>query len=249
MLTHPENTMAAFNEARRLGADAIEFDVHATADGHLVVHHDYDLSRTTSGSGYVHERTLSYVQSLSAGAWLSSAFAAERVPLLEEVLALDSIGFELELKGLPTLQLIDGIVRAVRDANVVPRLELTGFHFVAVPRLREALPAVRLGLFAPAYQSWMTPPLYEDIVLHTAITGGYDVVHAPARHCLGFRVERFHDAGLLVHCHDTDAPDDLTLAVRLCDQISTSDIVAARRAVDAQTAPRPSSSTESWRQR
>lgn len=35
-----ENSLAAFRAARALGADAVELDVHATADGMLVVHHD-----------------------------------------------------------------------------------------------------------------------------------------------------------------------------------------------------------------
>jgi len=36
----PENTLAAFNRAAELGADAVELDVHLTKDGRLVVHHD-----------------------------------------------------------------------------------------------------------------------------------------------------------------------------------------------------------------
>ncbi len=35
-----ENSLAAFRAAMQLGADAVELDVHATADGTLVVHHD-----------------------------------------------------------------------------------------------------------------------------------------------------------------------------------------------------------------
>lgn len=40
----PENTLSSFKYGCELGADAIEFDVLATADGHLVVHHDYKLN-------------------------------------------------------------------------------------------------------------------------------------------------------------------------------------------------------------
>src|SRR5688572_25175612 len=35
-----ENSLAAYRRAIALGADGIELDVHATRDGHLVVHHD-----------------------------------------------------------------------------------------------------------------------------------------------------------------------------------------------------------------
>jgi glycerophosphoryl diester phosphodiesterase len=83
----PENTMAAFERARQLGADAVELDVHLTADDRLVVHHDDTLDRTTTGSGYIRDRTWDEIAPLSAGAWYADAFADERVPLFEEVLA------------------------------------------------------------------------------------------------------------------------------------------------------------------
>ena len=39
----PENTLAGFSRALELGADGIEMDVHLTADGAVVVHHDARL--------------------------------------------------------------------------------------------------------------------------------------------------------------------------------------------------------------
>jgi glycerophosphoryl diester phosphodiesterase len=41
----PENSIAAFRQAVDVGAEAIELDVHATRDGHVVVHHDFVLRR------------------------------------------------------------------------------------------------------------------------------------------------------------------------------------------------------------
>jgi glycerophosphoryl diester phosphodiesterase len=83
----PENTMAAFELASQLGADAIELDVHLTADERLVVHHDDTLDRTTTGSGYIRDRTWDEIACLSAGSWYAECFANEAVPLLEDVLA------------------------------------------------------------------------------------------------------------------------------------------------------------------
>ncbi len=48
--THPENSLPGFRSALDLGADAIELDVHLTADGVVVVHHDPFLHRTGSGA-------------------------------------------------------------------------------------------------------------------------------------------------------------------------------------------------------
>jgi glycerophosphoryl diester phosphodiesterase len=49
----PENTLAAFARALELGVDGIELDVLMTADGKLVVHHDYrlrpEIARTPNG--------------------------------------------------------------------------------------------------------------------------------------------------------------------------------------------------------
>ena len=55
----PENTLIGFQEGlRRAGVDVLEFDVHLTADGHLVVIHDDEVDRTTDGTGLVREMTL-----------------------------------------------------------------------------------------------------------------------------------------------------------------------------------------------
>lgn len=41
---HPENSLAAFADALRLGADGVELDVRRSADGAAVVHHDAVLA-------------------------------------------------------------------------------------------------------------------------------------------------------------------------------------------------------------
>src|SRR6186997_386013 len=47
----PENTIAAFDLGLAAGADGLELDVHLSADGVVVVHHDETLDRTTGGAG------------------------------------------------------------------------------------------------------------------------------------------------------------------------------------------------------
>src|SRR5687768_13536857 len=79
--TKPENTLAAFREALDIGADGIEFDVHATVERVPVVIHDRNVGRTTNGAGNVDELTLAEVGALDAG-------NGERVPTLADVLAL-----------------------------------------------------------------------------------------------------------------------------------------------------------------
>ncbi|WP_419211304.1 glycerophosphodiester phosphodiesterase [Maribacter sp. X9] len=99
--THPENTIAAFKEAIRLGAQMIEFDVQMTKDNQLVIMHDDKVNRTTNGHGKVRHLSLRKIKKLDAGKWKSKRFKNERVPTLKEVLEImpTNIWLNIHLKG------------------------------------------------------------------------------------------------------------------------------------------------------
>ena len=101
MVTHPENTIAAFKEAIRLGAQMIEFDVRLTKDGQLVILHDETVDRTTNGTGKIEDLKLEQVRQLDAGSWKSLDFQGEKVPTFAEALAVmpDNIWLNVHLKG------------------------------------------------------------------------------------------------------------------------------------------------------
>lgn len=63
----PTNTVIAYEEAARLGADVLDTDVHVTRDGVVVAIHDDTVDRTTDGRGRVRDMTLAELQSLDAG--------------------------------------------------------------------------------------------------------------------------------------------------------------------------------------
>lgn len=65
----PSDTLYAFETALDKGADVLEMDVHATADGEVVVLHDATVDRTTDGSGRVDELTLAEIKQLDAAHW------------------------------------------------------------------------------------------------------------------------------------------------------------------------------------
>ena len=101
MNTHPENTLAAFREAVRLGAHMIELDVRMTKNGHLVILHDETVDRTTNGKGKISELTIDEVKHLDAGSWKSNKFSDERIPTLKEALAImpEDIWLNIHIKG------------------------------------------------------------------------------------------------------------------------------------------------------
>lgn len=65
--TAPENTMLAFQQAVALGVDALEMDIHATADGVLIAAHDERLERVSDGRGFIKDQTLDELMQLDAG--------------------------------------------------------------------------------------------------------------------------------------------------------------------------------------
>lgn len=89
-LEQPENTIVAFEAAIDAGADAVEFDVRMTADGHAVLMHDPDVSRTTAGDGLVSELTLEEIRRLG-------------VPTLRDALEClaGRAAADIEIKNLP----------------------------------------------------------------------------------------------------------------------------------------------------
>lgn len=101
MDTHPENTIAAFEEAIRLKAQMIEFDVRITKDKQLVILHDETVDRTTNGVGRIEDLTFDHIRQLDAGGWKSADFKNERIPTFEETLAVmpDNIWLNVHLKG------------------------------------------------------------------------------------------------------------------------------------------------------
>ncbi len=82
----PENTLAAFQLAHDLGAQAFEFDVQLSKDLVPVVIHDETLERTTDGAGFVADKTFTQLKKLDAGSWFANEYSHETIPSFAEVL-------------------------------------------------------------------------------------------------------------------------------------------------------------------
>jgi glycerophosphoryl diester phosphodiesterase len=126
----PENTLPAFRAclALRVG---FEFDVRRTSDGRLVCLHDAKLERTTDGNGDLAQQTFAQVRRLDAGSWFDASFRDERVPTVEEILALLAAeGTEHSLIAADMKATGDGIeadvVRLAQQHKALARLVFIG---------------------------------------------------------------------------------------------------------------------------
>ncbi len=150
MAEAPENTLASFQRAVELGADVVELDVHASADGVPVVIHDDTLERTTDGQGPVARLPLAALRALDAGSWFGPQFAGERVPTLDEALewSRGRVPLAVEIKGspCPTPDLVDAVVRALQRHAALERAIVIAFDHPALRLARELEPRLHCGV-------------------------------------------------------------------------------------------------------
>ncbi len=167
----PENTMEAFRLAVEAGADAIELDVHLTADGQLAVIHDESLDRTTDRTGPIASQTMDEIRQADAGATFARdddsgfPFAGQglAVPTLPEVLDWlpESMGLVIEIKARAAA---DAVVEAVAGHHVLTsgRLAVISFDESSIERIRELNRDIKTGyLLVP------TQPIHPAMVWAT----------------------------------------------------------------------------------
>jgi len=199
----PENTIAAFDRGMAAGADGLELDVHLSADGVVVVHHDETLDRTTNDSGPLAARTALQLSRVDAG-------EGQGIPQLAEVLhRFPDIPIIIELK-VNTPAMGEAVVRVVRDARAVDRVCLGGFGGRSVAAARALLPGIPTGasqheVRMALYRSWigwrMSRPPY----------GGFQVPETAQGHrIVSPRFIRFaHRSGLKVQVWTVDEEADM----------------------------------------
>jgi glycerophosphoryl diester phosphodiesterase len=98
---YPENTLAAYAEAIKNGADYVEIDLRTTKDSALVSMHDGTVDRMTNAKGAVKDKTLAEIQQLQVKSRDSLDKTVYRVPTFEEILNLckDRIYIYIDFKN------------------------------------------------------------------------------------------------------------------------------------------------------
>lgn len=225
----PENTLAAFERAVALGADAVELDVKLSKDGVPIIIHDSTLDRTTDGKGNVSGFTLADLKSLDAGAKKSAQFAGERVPTLAEVFeaVAHKIWVNVELTNYTTRGdgLEAAVVALVHKMNLGGRILFSSFSPLAIRKVKKIDPMLTTAVLTspdmPFFlrNVWLTP-----IVPHEAR-------HPELLQLKERGVNSCQKRGYRVNVWTVNDPDDIRLmATQGVDGIITDVPDIARRA-------------------
>lgn len=125
-----ENTIRAFREATRAGADGVELDVQISADGVPVVIHDATLDRTTDAFGAVSTLAAAALAAVDAG-------DGEGVPTLTDALnwaRAEHRWVNIEIKAGDCA---DSVVAVVEEVGVAERTIISSFEAATVARVGE----------------------------------------------------------------------------------------------------------------
>jgi len=214
----PENTLLAFHPAVEIGVDMLELDVQLTRDGALVAMHDQTLERTTNGTGRLSDQDLAALRELEAG-------HGERIPLLEEVLALaDAAGVRLviEIKGsgeASSQRIAEALVPMLSTAGWVDRAVLTSFHAGALRRVRALDPRLPCLLDPVPLDGSLSP----RAVCEQTLTAGANIVGYDFRHVTPALVKECRLTGLTLWSWTPNSAEDIRRQVELGVQAVVTD--------------------------
>lgn len=192
----PENTLSGFRHLHALGVRAVEFDIQVSGDGELVIIHDADLQRTSTGEGSVHDWPAAKLAELDA---CHRAFPdwpfSEGIPRLDEVLALltDFVHIELEVKARTPEH--EAVVIAKLPAlwekyQLAGRARTTSFNPRYLHGMLQTTPHIPRGfLFEEDFAG-------DVIAVATAV--GATSLGPHQRRCTPELIQQAHKAGLMV---------------------------------------------------
>ena len=198
----PENTMAAFRLAVEQCADCIELDIHQTADGRLVVLHDFTLKRTSGDPRPVKVLKLDEIRELDIGSWQDMTYRNERIPTLDEVLefAEDRVFLQIELKrgSLFYPEIEKRLLELIKRHHAGTRVAVSSFDADALRKLRALDPQIPLGL--------LTRKTRPKEILKQAESLKVQSIHISTRRFSKAVLRQAHARGLPVYLYTVNRP-------------------------------------------
>lgn len=189
--------MAAFKLALEMGAKAVEFDVHQTRDGELVVIHDDDLKRVSKKNLTIRQLRLSELSTFDVGSWFSREFRDERVPTLAQVYDLfhGKAEFHLEIKHGSSIYpgIERNVVEFLRRRRALKDTLISSFDHAALANVRDLDEDARLGYLLGLE---LMPKAWKQMK-----TLGVESLNCSWRQTKPNRVAHAHRQGLKVHVY------------------------------------------------
>jgi len=203
---YPENTMIAYKQALKDGADGIELDIHLSKDHVPVVIHDETVDRTTDGYGFVKDYSVSDLKKLSAGHWKGWKYRKAEIPTLVEVLEwIKTTHLDLVIEMKNNLFPYKGIEKITLDLidqyGMMERTIFSSFNHDGLLTIKKLNSAAET---APLYSK----PIQDPVNYAKSI--GASGVHPYFRITTQQLVKKLHDNGLKIRPFTVNSPHFMT---------------------------------------
>lgn len=144
----PENTMPAIELAALERNTYIEFDVHITKDGKILVSHDDNLLRVTGKDVNMHEITFDEAMDLDTGAWFGKEYAGTKFALFDDVmkfLKTTDMNVQVEIKpsGYMDSELEHAVVDIIKNNGMENRTMITCLKLAPLLQIEEFAPEIK----------------------------------------------------------------------------------------------------------
>jgi glycerophosphoryl diester phosphodiesterase len=212
----PENTIAAFERAVDLGADAIEMDVRLTKDGVPVAFHKFYLDETTNASGPLFARTYAELQEVELLGGGDSPKGC-RIPTFREVLQAFAgrLGLEIELKG-PEPEAPEIVAQELeRFRHLWDTMEVSSYETALLLGIGQRCPGLATDLIQRRSEEWMKLDVVAYVAAQSGRLAGARGVHLHPTQLSPEVVRTVQAAGLEVHSGYVNDLESLRMMKRL----------------------------------
>ncbi|MBO4501678.1 MAG: hypothetical protein J5760_05495 [Clostridia bacterium] len=147
----PENSLSSYRLGYLNGADVVETDVYLSKDGEVVVMHDSDISRTTTGTGNIETFTLAQLKQYNL--WgendkFKTQFPDEKIPTLREIFELmrecEGLKLFIEIKTGKTA-VCGKIVDLAKEYGMMDRISVISFTMAQLVNMHKIAPEISCG--------------------------------------------------------------------------------------------------------
>lgn len=165
----PENTLKAFQKAIDLSADFLEFDVHQSKDGEIVIMHDGNTFRTTGYLGSISNLTLQELKKLDCG-------EGERIPTLVELIKIArgkvNLNCEMKARGIE-----EKVIKILKEEKIIEDTIISSFKHDILLKIQKLEPQIRLASLEPTRSGWVKSWMSIKQMLRVAIENKFYAIN------------------------------------------------------------------------
>jgi glycerophosphoryl diester phosphodiesterase len=212
----PENTIASFQRAVELGADAVELDVRLTSDKIPVIFHYFYLQETTSTSGAIFNFSLEQLRDVEVLCRDNPNTPSGHISTLPEILEIfgGKIGLEIEIKGPePEAPEIIGNV-LLKFKNLWNTIEVTSYEPALLLAIQKICPGLTVDLLFPRSECWMKLDVVQYQAIHYTRLAHARAVHLHPTQLSESVISALTHQGIEIHAWDVNDEQSLELVAK-----------------------------------